>query len=747
MENEINNIEEGELSLSETKTMKEPMQWLDDMLNIVKNKSSGGNLMDDHFYLTLINNKLSQIASNMRVSFEHYDGGTIPANFYSFLLATSGASKGKTNSTLENLFFNEFKNRFAELFKDRSKLNRQLLAENRSIKEGMPEDQALAAINKRYFELPKYLYTYNDATEAGFKAIREKLTIASLGAVSVELDEIGINMHKVEEFLSSILEVYDVGKLKQKLIKMDSSEDTVAIPASFLSFGTGSTLLDGGEMEKKFNNLLRQGMSRRCGFSFTEQSVTNNETLEDFDPLSVLLNANSTEDNSTATKISDRFYRLADEAMIETKLTASKDIWSQVLVYKRTCEIEAAKLSEFDDLEAANLAHSYWVMTKLMAIYAFADGSNTMEQPHFDRALAYIENSKANFKALVKRKTNFERIATFITSSSGDLTRFDLIESLPFFKSGTKQGKEEMLDLAQSYAATHNMVIKHTVKEGIDYYSGSKLDEVDTNKISLSWSTDITERFETVVGKWEDLHQVPKMKNYSNHSYKKGVNNKNIEVAGYRNKENAIPGFNLVILDIDSGVDIKTAIAILEGQKFLISTTRSHQVLKNGETRDRYRIFLPMKYRLNMDPDEFSQFMANIMEDFPIECDEACKDISRFYFPNKNAEHWYGEGELFDPSDYIPDTKVNNDRVTRNLEIGDLSLLEKHFIKKMKKGGRNNELLKYAMVLVDAGENYENIEDRLMTLNRKTKEPMTQREISTTILKTVRKKMYSNEGN
>ena len=89
--------------INDEESLSEDMNWYHKMVDIIKNKAND-DTMDDHFYQTLINNKLSQIACAMRCKFEYHDGGQIPANFYSFLLATSGSGKGRTNSTIEELF-------------------------------------------------------------------------------------------------------------------------------------------------------------------------------------------------------------------------------------------------------------------------------------------------------------------------------------------------------------------------------------------------------------------------------------------------------------------------------------------------------------------------------------------------------------------------------------------------------------------------------------------------------------------
>jgi len=254
------------------------------------------------------------------------------------------------------------------------------------------------------------------------------------------------------------------------------------------------------------------------------------------------------------------------------------------------------------------------------------------------------------------------------------------------------------------------------------------------NKIKLSCSSGITENFNGLTGKWSDLYQIPcSAINYSSHHF----------IDNYRTGANAIPGFNIVILDIDDGTDLETAKAILDDRKYLITTTRNHRKEKHGKTNDRYRIFLPMKVELKFNESDFKKFMTNIMEDFPIKVDPACKDIARFYYGFNGAEHYYNEGEMFDPTEYIPDTESNNKRVKFNSKVGDIGALEKWFLKSIVNGERNVSFIKFALALVDSGKEYEEIEDRVFTLNKQLgDEALTHKELSSTVLVTVRKKLY-----
>ena len=72
-----------------------------------------------------------------------------------------------------------------------------------------------------------------------------------------EIDEIGSNLLGSSDILNTFLELYDVGKIKQKLVKntaesLRSEEIVGRTPCNLLMFGTPSKLLDGGKTEEDY---------------------------------------------------------------------------------------------------------------------------------------------------------------------------------------------------------------------------------------------------------------------------------------------------------------------------------------------------------------------------------------------------------------------------------------------------------------------------------------------------------------
>jgi len=72
--------------------------------------------------------------------------------------------------------------------------------------------------------------------------------------------------------------------------------------------------------------------------------------------------------------------------------------------------------------------------------------------------------------------------------------------------------------------------------------------------------------------------------------------------------------------------------------------------------------------------------------------------------------------------------------------------IERWFMSNIGTGNRNNQLLKYGLMLVDAGYNLVDIDIKVESLNNKLENPLSSDEIDHTIRKTIQKKYYQNGG-
>ena len=80
---------------------------------------------------------------------------------------------------------------------------------------------------------------------------------------------------------------------------------------------------------------------------------------------------------------------------------------------------------------------------------------------------------------------------------------------------------------------------------------------------------------------------------------------------------------------------------------------------------------------------------------------------------------------------------VTSDEKAKMTELKDLDQLERSFAEKMVTGSRNNHMIKFALALYDRGMTYPEIKSRVTDFNKKLSNPLSEAEISATILRTI----------
>ena len=699
-----------------------------EIVRLVKAKNPDA---DTHLATMMVVNKLSQIASNMRVKYRYMDGGVLPVNFYGMALASSGFGKGKINNLLEEEIIDRFQKNFMERLAP-SVANQKLeyLAETKSITDGVDLVVAQAEVYKEWNKLPKHLYSFNDATIEGLKAKRAKLSMIDLGSTNMEIDEIAMNIERVSDVMAVLLEAFDAGKAKQKLIKVDSNLDTSKVPSSLFMFGTPARLLNGSKAEKMFIELLDSGYARRMFFGLVNDEEEGSEISSE-DRLKAMRDMSV---GSSLNDVSHYLGKFADENKIGTILSIDDEVAIMILDYEEACKHRASELKKHQQIEKAEMKHRYWKATKLAGVLAFVDGSDYIRVEDIEDAINMAEESGEAFTRIMNRPANYVRLLDYLIDQGKKVTHADLVEQLDFYSSTSKQMKEEMIVLASAYAYSHNSVIKRNMVEGIEFISAKELEPSDGSKCILSISTQITEGYDNKLGEFSNLKNILKSSfKYCTHHF----------IDGYRDADHAMPKFNLIGIDVDDGTSLQLAMAMLSDYKYIIGTTKRHQTEGYG---DRFRIIMMLDRTIEItDPEEYKKFMENIFDWLPFDVDNAAKDIARKWEGNPDALIFENDGEPITSIDFIPDTSRQKAMNNKVIDLGNLDGLERWFALNASTGDRNNTMHKYAMMLVDGGLNYEEVEENVLSMNSKLGDSLPEREIYSTIFKSVRKRLEEIE--
>lgn len=681
------------------------------------------------FFRLLTAFHLSKCGSMMHVKVHSPILGVIPVNMYAINLAPSGMGKGYGTNIMEDEVIDTFKTVFTEqTFPVITEENLYKLAVKRAGIKGEDPDAELVLVQKEFEELGEMLFAFDSGTPAAVKQAHHKILMGKIGSMNFEMDEIGSNLTGNADTLSTMLELFDVGKVKKKLTKNGRDNKRNAdldgrAPTNLLMFGTPSKLFDGGRTEEEFWSLQQTGYARRCFVSYTRK--TNKKlyatAVEVYDALT------DTSKSQLLKSISAHLGQLANPVNYNKVITMDKATCLLLIEYKQFCEKRALTFGETDleEMAKAEMSHRYFKVLKLAGMYSFLDGLSEITEENLYAAIRLAEDSGKAFRRLIQQDKSHVRLAKYIAAAGCELTQADLTEKLPFYK-GSASNKNDLLNLATAWGYKNRVIIKKAFQSGIEFISGETLQETNLNAIPISVSAEITVNYSVQSAKFTQLYKLAEKDglHWAVHQFKDG----------YRSDDNAIPGFSLVVLDVDSGTTIDEVRVLMQDYKCLIYTTKRHT-----DAAHRFRLIIPTNYYLKLDSDDYKEFMQNIYSWLPFPVDANTCDRSRKWLTH-NGHHEYINGtKLIDVMEFIPKTTRNDERKKSILDLQSLTNLERWFVQNTGTGNRSNQLIKYALMLVDTGSAFTEVRDSVLELNKKLPDRLTENEIDTTIMVSVNK--------
>jgi len=689
-----------------------------------------------HFFRILTGYYLSKVASMMRCNIQTNDRDVIPVNTYVLNLMVSGTGKGHSTNILEREFVAHFKKEFLNnIFPRKAEENIQILAQERS-QARINIGQSILPLNEEYeIQLDKFqrhfdrlgelAFSFDSGTAPAVKQMREKLLLASAGSMNLELDEVGSHISANTDVLNVFLELYDVGLVKQKLIKntvenIRSEELPGNTPTNLMMFGTPTKLLDGGRIEEEFRQFLETGYARRLLFGYT---VDSNRTkyASAQERYQQMVDANLAKDMLAIQQTFTNFAKRPFNPVLQ--ISEANSIY--LIQYQMKCEAAADDMKDHMSIHKAEMIHRYYKAIKLAGAYTFADNSTEITQDHLDYAISIVEDSGEAFHTLMRKQGPYERLAHYLADCDNEVTHHELMEELPFYK-GSETQRKDLMTLAMSFGYRNNIIIKKRVLDDIEFFLGETLMETDLSSLTVSISKDIAYNFAVpdIKPPFDQLHKLTTADgyHYTAHAF----------VNGHRKSENVIPGFDLLILDCDGDVNISIVKVLLEDYTFLISTTKRHT-----EELNRFRLILPISHRIKLTTRDYSRFMENVFEWLPFPVDEAAKDISRKW-ESYPGHYEYNHGATIDATMFIPETK-RSDETKAQISATGVDNIERWFMAHTTKGNRANHLYRYGMVMIDANMALGDIVEKLETFNNSLETPLLEDQFRNSTIKSISK--------
>ena len=695
------------------------------IVEILCNKTQNSNPL---FFRVVVAYYWCKVAAMMRATIATHDRGDIPVNMYALALSPSGTGKGVSTGMLEKEVAHLFRKRFLqETFPLLAEQSLPKIAVKQANRKNTDPDDELLKVQKEFDDLGSLLFDFSEATTPAVKQMRRKLLMANAGAVNLEIDEIGSTLMGSTEIFPTFLELYDVGATKEKLTKntADSKrgEDIHGCtPTNLLMFGEPVRLLDGAKTEELMYAMLDTGYARRCFFAYSRSAEKRSDltALELYDLRTQQASHQFLED------MADQLESLADIVNANKRLVISKDTSLLLNEYELLCGRTAAALSPHEELRKKEVTHRHFKALKLAGAYAFIDGSPEVTAEHLHYAIKMAESSGEAFSQVLTRDRPYVKLAKYIAVIGKDVTQADLVEDLPFYK-GSQSQRNEMLTLATAWGYKNNVVIKKSFSDGIEFMRGETLKETDLANMVVSWSTDITEHYKPERAPFEKLHLLTQRQglHWVSHHLRDG----------YRDEEHALPGFNLIVIDVDGGVNISTAKLLMKDYRFLLYTTKRHT-----DQEHRFRLIFPTNYELALDAKDYREMLKSIYEWLPFEVDKDTGQRARKWLSN-DGHFEYNDGQLFDVLPFIPKTSKDEERKTKLDSQQSMDNLERWVMNNIGDGNRNNMLHRYARILIDAGFDFTGIRDRVFTLNDKIADKLSHEELLGTVLTTASREM------
>ena len=706
---------------------------IDDLVEVLCNKTQN---TDKGFFRVEVAYFLGKMASNMRAVISTKDRGDIPVNIYALALATSGYGKGHSVNIVENEFMRGFKKRFMEeTLPIIAEKNLWEIANDRAARKNGDPQTEFDQAEREFKSAGAFPFTFDSGTPPAVKQLRHKLLMANCGSINLQIDEIGSNLIGASDILTLFLELYDQGLVKQKLTKntaenQRSEEVDGKTPTNMLLFGTPAKLFDGAQTEDQFYSFLETGYARRCHFGVGSQELKAHNTQTAAEIYAKLI---APDNHATLNKWVAQFHKLADPAMYGWTMSVEDDVAIQLLTYKIECEKQAEQLAEHEEVRKAELSHRYFKALKLAGAYAFVDESSELEMEHLMQAILLTEESGNAFQSILTREKTYVKLAKYIAAEGNELTHADLMEALPYYKSGNA-ARNEMMTLATAWGYKKHIIIKKSFVDGIEFFKGETLEETNLNEIRVAYSDHWAYNYlneKVPFDQLGTLFQAEGM-HWTNHHFK----------AGHRAEENVIVGFNTIVIDVDEGMSLSTCHELMSEYKFMTYTTKRH---RQGEHGDRFRLILPMNYVLELDTEDYKEFMNSITEWLPFKTDVSANQRSRKWEAFAGGELFTNpDGVLFDGLPFIPKTSKHEQHKQGMQKVHSLDNLERWFAQRIVTGSRNNQMIKYALALVDNGMDLLAVGKQVHAFNNKLNNPMTENEVDSTIMVTVAKRFHRN---
>jgi len=574
--------------------------------------------------------------------------------YYAVNFICSGGAKNQTISTLEDCVLpfidEEYKKLDLQVAKMMLEEEVDLLVDDKGY------EKEKRKLEKKYANGGVINFKTNGGTPAALYSKLEKIEKYKKGALFAQITEfsdyfrasVENNQSVNKSFLDCLNNLYE-GLFEPSDSMGTTRKEIKGVPFSLLFMSDIEELLE-PKNNQNFKRRLKSGYARRMNFYINKEinyskippkKVTMEDKRDAYDKLQFC---------------SALIKKIYDELPNDTIFTFDDGANEALDAWEEECEKEVGKFYQYDDrlslennIKKIEIENSTWKITKMAVLIQILKGENMpkVTADSVSRAIEFYKKCrKSLYDILGERQiTKESELVSYFLNHIGEVVKKNDLKAQRFVNDNYfSKWFTESINMVQDMLAEKGFELVSPKKKGnTQALICQRIIKPEETLINVSFSNDKAphpadgyEYVECTTEAFTDL--ILNAKALSAQRFKDG----------HRCAANSIGVQNTLWLDFDEGMTIEEAKERFKDYWYVIYTSMNHQKEKHGlPACDRFRVVLKVKEPMPKEKAHYQEVMEKIAQD--LGADDACKDYSRYYRGNSEAEIWVNdEGEYFD---------------------------------------------------------------------------------------------------
>ena len=580
--------------------------------------------------------------------------------YYAINFIGSGGAKNQSIGTFEDFVMPFLEDEYKRLDLEVARL---MLAEEIALLDETSKNYSNEKhkLEKKYANGGVINFKTNGGTPAALYAKLEKIEKYKKGALFAQITEfadyyrasVDNNQSVNKGFLDCLNNLYE-GLFEPSDSMGTTRREIKGVPFSLLFMSDVEEMMEAKNNEN-FKRRLKSGYARRINFYFDREinysknpppKVTTKEKLDAYESLKFC--------STTIKGIYDKLPQDTEFVFTE-EANEALDAWDE------ECEKEVRKFYEFDskltlenNIKKVEIENSTWKITKMAVLIQILKGEDLprVTADSVSRAIEFYKKCRRSLYNILdeRQMTNEKKMASYFLNHIGEIIKKNDLKAQRFVNDNyfAKWYAENISEVKEMLAEKGFELVPAKKKGNTHAMICQRIIKPEEVLINVSYSNNSKEKYpahdyeyvECTTEAFTDL--ILNSRGLSAQKFKNG----------HRKNENCIGVQNTLWLDIDEGMTIEEAKEQFKDYWYVMYTSMHHQKEKDGKPAcDRFRVIFKVKEPMPQNKDRYEEVMLNILKKYG--SDEACKEISRYYRGNPDAEIWVNtDGDYFDWSEF-----------------------------------------------------------------------------------------------